>query len=125
MAVVDPLKEVTQGSRPSRELWNAAMAELRVLRERVRKLEEQRQRPKVARIARNGAAVIAAFNTSTLVPGSGDVTVYRFNGMNLAAAEVVKAYNLGTGATGTVAANAWLQVKWVEGFWWVDWEQCP
>lgn len=80
--------------------------------------------PRYARIAKNGGTAIAAFDGTTM--GSGAVTLYNASDTGvLTSAGTVTAWNLGTGTDGPVAANAWLQVKKVDGKWLVDWEQCP
>lgn len=76
-----------------------------------------------ARIAKNGASPIAAMSGTTMT--SGTVTLYTVGDSGaLTAGQTVTAYNLATGATGAVAANAWLQLKTVNGKRVIDWEQC-
>jgi hypothetical protein len=71
-------------------------------------------------LAKSGGSGIPALSGST--PGSGTVTLYSFNGTTLSATTTtVTAYNMTSGA---VAANAWLQLKLIAGYWFIDVEGC-
>lgn len=70
-------------------------------------------------VAKNGGSTIAAMGGST--PGSGTVTLYTFDGTTLAADATVTAFNVGSAA---IAANAWLILSYVGGYWFVVVEVC-
>jgi hypothetical protein len=72
------------------------------------------------KVAKAGAGGVAALSGST--PGTATVTLYTFDGTTLAAGATATAYNL---APSAVAANAWIMLKWVDGYWFVDYEACP
>jgi hypothetical protein len=77
--------------------------------------------PDAGKVAKTGGSTIAAISGST--PGSGAVTFYDFNGSTLTArSDTLTVYNL---ASVAVEANTWIMVKLVDGYWFVDWEQCP
>src|SRR5262245_22128771 len=70
--------------------------------------------------AKTGCGGIAARSGATL--GSGTVTVHQNrNGTLTATSMTVTAYN---GSHNAVAANAYLQIVWSDGFWSVFWEDC-
>jgi hypothetical protein len=73
-----------------------------------------------AKIAKVGGTAIPAMSGST--PGSGEITLYTFDGTTLAAGQAETAFNLHPSAT--VSANAWIKVIDVEGHWFVFWEPC-
>lgn len=70
--------------------------------------------------AKSGGSGIVAASGST--PGSGSVTLYKFDGTSLATqGRTITAYNLSAGA---VAANAWLIVCQIGKWWFVIYEDC-
>jgi len=75
--------------------------------------------PPLCKVAKNGGSAIAAMSGTT--PGSGTVTLYNAAGP-LTAENAVTAYNLHP--TGTVTANAWVKLIWIDGRWFVFWEPC-
>lgn len=72
-----------------------------------------------AHVALNGASTIPAMSGTT--PGSGTVTLQSFAGSTLSSNGTVTAYN--TTAT-AVAASKYLQIKRIDGYWFVDVESC-
>jgi hypothetical protein len=102
---------------------------LRRLADQVGKVQQDSQmaRPRPgqgarsARVAKNGGSALAARSGTTM--GSGTVTLYDADESGaLTSAGTATAFNL---ADTAVAANAWLQVKRIDGLYVIDFEECP
>jgi hypothetical protein len=74
------------------------------------------------RIAKTGASGIPAATGIPPTPGSASVTLYNFKpGVAIVAAEAVRAYTI----TSAVAANTFIIVVQIQGYWFVVVELCP
>lgn len=73
------------------------------------------------KVAKTGGSGIPAMSGTT--PGSATVTLYEFDvdAVSLAAGDTVTAYHIGSTAVGN---NKFIQVKWIDGGWFVDVESC-
>jgi hypothetical protein len=80
----------------------------------------RRSRRLGAKWAKTGISGIPG-RTGAATPGNGTAVVYDFNGTTLAAGASDVVYNHAVASTD---ADSWIQIKAIDGFWFVDWEEC-
>jgi hypothetical protein len=73
-----------------------------------------------AKWAKTGGGGIPG-RTGAATPGKALCTIYDFNGTTLAAGAQDMVYNH---AAAAADGNDWIQVKAIDGYWFLDWEEC-